>query len=115
MKDYILQRKIARVIAIIANRMGVTQQQALENGRRYALLRGRGYQNKGGQATKKYLDENPGSPITSLWDDDNLQLNTSSAERIGYFYGLSSNHATLTDICDHCQVSLSALTGDLFA
>jgi len=29
MKDYILQRKIARVIAIIANRMGITQQQAL--------------------------------------------------------------------------------------
>lgn len=29
MKDYILQRKIARVIAIIANRMGTTQQQAL--------------------------------------------------------------------------------------
>lgn len=54
------------------------------DGRRYALLRGRGYQNKGGIATKKYLDENPGSPITSLWDDDNLQLNTSSAERLGY-------------------------------
>lgn len=31
------------------------------------------------------------------------------------FYGLSANHATLTDICDHCQVSLPALTGDLFA
>lgn len=29
MKDYILQRKIARVIAIIANRMGATQQQAI--------------------------------------------------------------------------------------
>lgn len=29
MKDYILQRKIARVIAIIASRMGVTQQEAL--------------------------------------------------------------------------------------
>lgn len=29
MKDYILQRKIARVIAIIAKRMNVSQQQAL--------------------------------------------------------------------------------------
>ena len=55
-----------------------------ENGRRYALLRGRGYQNSDGVAKKKYLDENPGTPITSLWDDDNLQLNTSSSERIGY-------------------------------
>lgn len=55
-----------------------------ENGRRYALLRGRGYQNNGGEAKRKYLDENPGSPITSLWDDDNLQLNTSSSERLGY-------------------------------
>ncbi len=55
-----------------------------EDGRRYALLRGRGYQNSGKQAKKKYLDENPGSPITSLWDDDDLQLNTSSSERVGY-------------------------------
>jgi len=55
-----------------------------ENGRKYAKLRGRGYQNKGGETKIKYLDENPGSPITSLWDDDNLQLNTSSAERLGY-------------------------------
>lgn len=29
MKDYILQRKIARVVAIIASRLGITQQQAL--------------------------------------------------------------------------------------
>lgn len=29
MKDYILQRKIARVVAIIADRLGITQQQAL--------------------------------------------------------------------------------------
>ena len=55
-----------------------------EEGRRYALLRGRSYQGSGGQTKKKYLDENPGSPITSLWDDDNLQLNTSSAERVDY-------------------------------
>lgn len=55
-----------------------------DNGRRYALLRGRGYQGAAGHATKKYLDENPGTPITSLWDDDNLQLNTSSKERVDY-------------------------------
>ena len=55
-----------------------------DNGRRYALLRGRGYQGAAGRATKKYLDENPGTPITSLWDDDNLQLNTSSKERVDY-------------------------------
>ena len=55
-----------------------------DDGRRYALLRGRGYQGAAGHATKKYLDENPGTPITSLWDDDNLQLNTSSKERVDY-------------------------------
>ena len=54
-----------------------------EDGRRYAKLRGRGYVD--GKKTKiKYLDENLGAPITSLWDDDDLQLNTSSAERTGY-------------------------------
>lgn len=31
------------------------------------------------------------------------------------FYSLSANGATLTDICDRCNVSLSAMTGDLFA
>lgn len=31
MKDYILQRKIARVIAIIAERAGISQQQALKD------------------------------------------------------------------------------------
>jgi len=55
-----------------------------ENGRRYAKLRGRAYQNKGGETKIKYLDENPGTPITSLWDENNMQLNTSSDERIGY-------------------------------
>ena len=30
------------------------------------------------------------------------------------FYGLSSNGATITDICDRCKVSLSAAVGDLF-
>ncbi len=54
-----------------------------KDGRRYAMIRGRGYQDSGGAAKKKYLDENKGAPITSLWDDD-LTLNTSSSERIGY-------------------------------
>ncbi len=31
------------------------------------------------------------------------------------FYSLSANGATLTDICDRCKVSLSAMTGNLFA
>jgi len=31
------------------------------------------------------------------------------------FYSLSANSATLTDICDRCKVSLSAMTGNLFA
>ena len=55
-----------------------------ENWRRYAMLRWRWYQNNGWESKRKYLDENPGSPITSLWDDDNLQLNTSSSERLWY-------------------------------
>lgn len=55
-----------------------------ENGRRYAKLRGRSYQGSGGIPKIKYLDENPGSPLTSLWDDDGLQLNTSSGERTDY-------------------------------
>ncbi len=54
-----------------------------EEGRRYALLRGRDYVT-GKATTKKYLDENPGAPITTLWDEDGLQLNTSSGERLGY-------------------------------
>lgn len=31
------------------------------------------------------------------------------------FYSLSSNGATINDICDRCKVSLSAATGDLFS
>lgn len=59
-----------------------------ENGRRYAKLWGRTYQDSGGKVQKiKYLDENPGKPITSLWDEDGLQLNTSSSERIPDFVG----------------------------
>ncbi|MBT3721436.1 site-specific DNA-methyltransferase [archaeon] len=58
-----------------------------ESGRKYAKLRGRGYQG-GGKTTKiKYLDENPGSPITTLWDEKKLQLNTSAAEKIKDFLG----------------------------
>lgn len=30
------------------------------------------------------------------------------------FYGLATNGATITDICDRCKVSLSAATGELF-
>ena len=55
-----------------------------EDGRRYAKLRGRGYQNTEGETKVKYLDENPGTPITTLWDEDGLQLNTSTSERTGY-------------------------------
>lgn len=80
-----------------------------EDGRKYALLRGRNYQNSEGQAKKKYLDENLGSPITSLWDDDGLQLNTSSSERVNYatqkpesllerIINISSNENSL--VCD---------------
>jgi len=58
-----------------------------KDGRRYAKLRGRGYQG-GGKSTKiKYLDENPGSPITTLWDENYLQLNTSAVEKIEDFVG----------------------------
>jgi type III restriction enzyme len=31
-----------------------------------------------------------------------------------YFYSLSHNGATITDICDRCKVSLSAASGMLF-
>ena len=51
------------------------------DGRRYAQLRGRMYQQTG-KPRKKYLDENPGTPMQSLWTG--LYLNTSSKERLGY-------------------------------
>src|SRR3990170_5835072 len=54
-----------------------------EDGRKYGLLRGRGYQTTG-ETSRRYLDEVPGAPITTLWDDDGLQLNTSSAERLDF-------------------------------
>ena len=54
-----------------------------EEGRRYGLLRGRRYR-EGGETTKRYLDEVRGAPVTSLWDEDGLQLNTSSSERLDF-------------------------------
>jgi len=57
-----------------------------ENGRIYAKLRGRSYQNKDGIAKIKYLDEVKGSPITTLWAEKELQLNTSDAEKIHNFF-----------------------------
>jgi len=58
-----------------------------KDGRIYAKLRGRGYQGGSKETKVKYLDENQGSPITSLWSEDGLQLNTSSSEKIGDFIG----------------------------
>jgi len=58
-----------------------------KHGRRYAKLRGRGYQDKNRKTKIKYLDENPGSPITTLWDEEYLQLNTSSSEKLKDFIG----------------------------
>lgn len=55
-----------------------------ENGRRYAKIRGRGFQSQDKKTKIKYLDEALGTPITTLWDDNNLQLNTSSNESVDY-------------------------------
>lgn len=55
-----------------------------EKGRQFAKLRGRGYQNNEKTTKIKYLDEALGTPITTLWDDSNLQLNTSSNESVDY-------------------------------
>ena len=54
------------------------------NGRKYAKSRGRSFQLSGGLTKKLYLDESKGRPITSLWDEKNLTLNTSSSESVGY-------------------------------
>lgn len=56
-----------------------------ENGRRYAKLRWRGYQDGNSTTKIKYLDENPWSPITTLWSEDFLQLSTSSNEKLKDF------------------------------
>ena len=54
-----------------------------EEGRLYREAWGRRYQLTG-ENRRIYLDEQPGSAIGSLWVEDGLQLNTSSAERTGY-------------------------------
>ena len=53
------------------------------SGRRYRKSRGRRYQLTG-EERRLYLDEQPGSAIGTLWVEDGMQLNTSSAERTGY-------------------------------
>lgn len=58
-----------------------------KDGRKYAKLRGRGYQDGKATTKIKYLDENLGSPITTLWDEDFLQLSTSSSEKVEDFMG----------------------------
>ena len=78
-----------------------------ENGRRYAKLRGRGYQGGGKNTKIKYLDENLGSPITTLWDEDYLQISTSSSEKIDDFTG-QKPEALLKRI-----IGISTLEGDL--
>ena len=55
----------------------------MEDGRQYRLSRGRNYQITGEQR-KLYLDESRGRAIGNLWNDEGLQLNTSSSERTGY-------------------------------
>ena len=54
-----------------------------ENGRLYREAWGRHFQMTG-ENRRIYLDEQPGAAIGSLWVEDGLQLNTSSAERTGY-------------------------------
>ncbi len=54
-----------------------------EEGRLYREAWGRRYQLTG-ENRRIYLDKQPGSAIGSLWVEDGLQLNTSSAERTGY-------------------------------
>ena len=54
-----------------------------KKGRRYRLSRGRNYQLTG-KEKRIYLDASPGRAVGNLWHEDGLQLNTSSAERVGY-------------------------------
>ena len=58
-----------------------------EKGRKHAKLRGRGYQGGNKKTKIKYLDENLGSPITSLWIEEHLRLNTSDSQKIKDFIG----------------------------
>ena len=53
-----------------------------ENGRLYREAWGRHFQVTG-ENRRIYLDQQPGSAIGSLWVENGLQLNTSSAERTG--------------------------------
>lgn len=54
-----------------------------DDGRKYAKSWGRTYQLTG-ENKKLYLDETKGRPITSLWDEEDLTINTSSSESLGY-------------------------------
>ena len=54
-----------------------------EDGRRYREAWGRRYQLTG-ENRRIYLEDQPGAAVGSLWVEDGLQLNTSSAERVGY-------------------------------
>ena len=54
-----------------------------EFGKKYRLAWGRSYQLTGKQR-RIYLEDSPGRAIGNLWVEDDLQLNTSSAERVGY-------------------------------
>ena len=54
-----------------------------ESGKKYRLAWGRAYQLTGKQR-RIYLEDSPGRAIGNLWVEDDLQLNTSSAERVGY-------------------------------
>ena len=54
-----------------------------ENGRRYREAWGRRYQLTG-ENRRIYLEDQPGAAVGSLWVEDGIQLNTSSAERVGY-------------------------------
>ena len=53
-----------------------------ENGRRYAIPRGRSYYS--GVKKRLYLDTHKGVRVSNLWTEKELQLNTSSSERLDY-------------------------------
>lgn len=55
---------------------------------------------------KEINDLQPGERMGREWEYVLLGENT--------FYMLSSNGATITDICNHCRVSRAAVTGNLF-
>ena len=53
-----------------------------ENGRRYRIPRGRSYYS--GVKKRLYLDTHKGVRVSNLWTEKELQLYTSSKERVGY-------------------------------